>query len=157
LQKHSFKSLIYLSQMNIKLNVVLSFWVIFLIMVINHTTTAQNFNRQEGEVQKAVIKLFDAISINNVADIKSSCTTDVKFYEYGQIWTVDTILQKLSILPSDSTYNRTNTFDFVSTTIKGNLAWVTYYLESTITKSGNPDTKNWMETVILIKDKKEWK
>ncbi len=143
--------------MNIKLNVVLSFWVIFLIMVISHTTTAQNFNRQEGEVQKAVIKLFDAISINDAAGIKSSCTTDVKFYEYGQIWTVDTLLQKLTVLSGPSSYHRTNTFDFVSTKINGNIAWITYYLESTITKIGIPDIKHWMETVILIKEKKQWK
>ena len=143
--------------MKIKLNVALSFWVIFLIMVISHTTMAQNFNRQEGEVQKAVIKLFDAISINDAAGIKSSCTPDVKFYEYGQIWTVDTLLQKLSILSGTSTYSRTNKFDFLSTVLNGNIAWVTYYLESTITKTGKPEIKKWMETVILIKEKKQWK
>jgi len=143
--------------MNIKLNVGLSFWAIFLIMVISHATMAQNLNRQEAEVQNTVVKLFDAISINDTANIKSSCTTDVKFYEYGEIWTVDTLLQKLNKLSGTSAYSRTNKFDFVSTKINGNIAWITYYLESTITKTGKPEIIKWIETVILIKEKKQWK
>lgn len=143
--------------MKIKLNIGPSVWTIFLIMLTNHVTMAQNFIRQQAEVQKAVIKLFDAISINDAADIKSSCTTDVKFYEYGQIWTVDTLLQKLSVLSSTSAYSRTNKFNFVSTRVNGKIAWTTYYLESTITRNGILDIMKWMETVILIKEKKQWK
>lgn len=143
--------------MKIKLNFGPSVWVIFLIMMIIHVTVAQNFTRQDAEVQKAVIKLFDAISINGAADIKLSCTADVKFYEHGQIWTVDALLQKLSVLSGPLSYNRTNTFDFVSTWVNGNISWVTYYLESTITSTGKPDIIKWMETVILIQKKKQWK
>lgn len=143
--------------MKIKLNFGLSFWAIFLTMVISHVTIAQNFTKQDAEVKNTVIKLFDAISINNAAEIKSYCINDVKFYEYGQIWTLDTLLQKLRLMSGTSSYNRTNTFDFVTTMIKGNIAWVTYYLESTITRTGKPDIIKWMETVILIKEKKQWK
>ena len=142
--------------MKIKLNVGLSFWAIFLIMLICNVTMAQNFTSQEKEVQNTIVKLFDAISINDAADIKSYCTNDVKFYEYGQIWTLDTLLQKLSKLSGTSVYSRTNKFDFVSTKLKDNIAWATYYLESTITKTGKPDIIKWMETVILINVKKKW-
>ncbi len=143
--------------MKITLNFITSALVLFLIIMIHNFSLAQNHTKHEREVQKAVTKLFDAISINDAADIKSSCTNDVKFYEYGQIWTVDTLLQKLSVLSGPSSYNRTNTFDFVSTKVKGSIAWVTYYLESTITKTGKPDIIKWMETVILIKEKNQWK
>jgi ketosteroid isomerase-like protein len=143
--------------MKINLDVRPSFWTISLIIVISHITMAQDLTRQEAGVQNTVIKLFDAISINDAAGIKSSCTTDVKFYEYGQIWTVDTLLQKLSVLSDASVYSRTNKFDFVSTKVKGNIAWVTYYLESTITKNGNIKIVKWMETVILRQEKKQWK
>lgn len=113
--------------------------------------------KKEREVKKTVTNMFDAISMNDAALFKSYCTNDVKFYEYGQVWPLDTLLQKLSVLPSSSEYKRTNTFDFVSTTVIGNISWATYYLESTITKTGIPDIKHWMETVILIKEKKQWK
>lgn len=143
--------------MKITLNFITSALVLFLIITIHNISVAQNNTRHEKEVQKTITKLFDAISMNDTAEIKFYCTNNVKFYEYGQVWTVDTLLQKLSALSEPSGYNRTNTFDFVSTTVKGNIAWATYYLESTITKTGIPDIKHWMETVILIKEKKQWK
>jgi ketosteroid isomerase-like protein len=143
--------------MKITLNFITSALVLFLIITIHNISVAQNHARHEREVQKTISKLFDAISINDAAVIKSYCTNDVKFYEYGQVWPLDTLLQKLSSLPGSPAYNRTNTFDFVSTTVKGNIAWATYYLESTITKTGISDIKHWMETVILIKEKKQWK
>ena len=143
--------------MKIESKLASCFWTIFLIMLICNVTMAQNFTSQEKEVQNTIVKLFDAISINDAADIKSYCTKDVRFYEYGQIWTVDTLLKKLSVFSSTSDYSRANKFDFASTTVEGNIAWATYYLESTITKTGIPDIKHWMETVILIKEKKQWK
>jgi len=144
-------------KMKITFNLITSALVLFLIITIHNISVAQNHTRHEKEVQKTISKLFDAISINDAAVIKSYCTNDVKFYEYGQVWTVDTLLQKLSALSEPLGFNRTNTFNFVSTTVKDNIAWATYYLESTITKTGIPDIKHWMETVILIKEKKQWK
>lgn len=143
--------------MKIKLNFQTSVLVTFLIIIINNVNIAQNFTRQEQVVQQCIIKLFDEISINNAAGIKLYCLDDVKFYEYGQIWTIDTFLQKLSTLPGPSQYNRANKFDFVSTSVKGNIAWATYYLESTITRTGKTDIIKWMETVILLKEKNQWK
>lgn len=54
-------------------------------------------------------------------------------------------------------FKRINSFEFVNTTINKKTAWVTYYLQSTITRNNQQEIINWMETVILLKEKNQWK
>lgn len=54
-------------------------------------------------------------------------------------------------------FKRTNSFQFVNTTIHKKTAWTMYYLQSTFTRNGKDELVNWMETVVLIKEKKKWK
>lgn len=115
---------------------------------------AQSFNQQKQIVQQPIIKLFDALSNIDTASLKLYTTMDVKFYEYGLVWPIDTLIHEM-LLGTD--FKRTNSFEFVSTTINKNTAWVTYYLQSTFTRNGKEEIVKWMETVILIKEKKQWK
>ena len=78
---------------------------------ISTSTHAQSFNQQEQIVQQPIIKLFDALSNSDAAGLRLYTTRDVKFYEYGQVWPIDT----------------------------------------------HKEIVKWMETVILIKEKKQWK
>ena len=50
-------------------------------------------------------------------------------------------------------FKRTNSFDFINTTIDGNTAWATYYLQSEITRNGKQKLVKWMETIVLVKQK----
>ena len=54
-------------------------------------------------------------------------------------------------------FKRINSFDFINTTVDNNTAWVTYNLHSEITRNGKQSTVQWMETVIVIKEKQKWK
>ena len=54
-------------------------------------------------------------------------------------------------------FKRINSFDFINTTVADNTAWVTYNLHSEITRNGKQATVQWMETVIVIKEKQKWK
>jgi hypothetical protein len=81
----------------------------------------------------------------------------VRFYEYGQVWNMDTLIQKVMQSKLISDFKRTNNFEFVETTINKNTAWVTYYLQSTIYRYGKEEIIKWMETVILFKVKKQWR
>ena len=118
---------------------------------------AQSFNQQEQIVQQPIIKLFDALSNSDTAGLKLYTTRDVKFYEYGQVWPIDTLIHKMLLVSKAADFKRTNSFEFVSTTTNKNIAWVTYYLQSTFTRNGKEEIVKWMETVILIKEKKHWK
>ena len=132
------------------------FKLLLIAICISTIVHAQSFNKQEQIVQQTIIKLFDALSNSDAAGLRLHCTADVNFYEYGQVWTIDTLIHKVTFVkPAD--YKRTNTFDFVNTTIDGNTAWATYYLQSAITRNGKQELVKWMETVVLVKQKKQWK
>ncbi len=114
-------------------------------------------SKSQQAVQQSIQKMFDALSTSDTAGLKQYSTADIKFYEYGQVWTIDTMIQKMIPLMKVADYKRTNKLDFVSTTINRNIAWATYRLQSEITRNTKIDLVKWMETVILVKEKNQWK
>jgi ketosteroid isomerase-like protein len=113
--------------------------------------------KEQQPVQQTIGNIFTALTNADAAGLKLYCTDDVKFYGYGQIWTIDTLIQKAMQAKSIPDFKRTNSFEFVSTTINKKTAWATYYLQSAITRNGKQETIKWQETVILIKEKNKWK
>jgi ketosteroid isomerase-like protein len=111
----------------------------------------------EQEVQQTVTKLFDALSNRDATSLKNSCTTDVRFYEYGQTWTIDTLVNRTIIKNTAPDFKRTNKLDFISTTILGDAAWATYNLYSEITRDGKITSLHWLETVVLVREEKKWR
>jgi hypothetical protein len=89
--------------------------------------------------------------------LNAPATNTVRFYEYGEVWPMDTLISKVLKSKSIADFKRTNKFEFVNTTINKNIAWSTYYLQSTFTRNGKEELVKWMETVVLIKEKKQWK
>ena len=131
--------------------------LLLMLLTVAATSIAQSVKKQEPDVQQTIQNMFTALSNSDTADLKKFCTSDVNFYEYGQVWTIDTLIQKVILASKATDFKRTNQFEFVSTTIKGNTAWTTYYLQSTITRNGKEELVKWMETVVLVKEKKKWK
>ena len=136
-----------------KKNILLSAAIVIAIVLV----AQEQVTKDRLAVQQTIIKLFTALSNSDTAGLKLYSTTDVKFYEYGQIWTIDTMIQKVMLVSKASDYKRTNSFEFVNTTINKKTAWATYYLQSTITRNSKQETVKWMETVILLKEKNQWK
>ncbi len=130
--------------------------ILLIALLFSATANAQT-TQEEKRVQQAVENMFATLTNADTAALKTFVTADVHFYEYGQVWTIDTMIQKVIQSTSAPGFKRTNSFEFVSTAIHKNTAWVTYYLQSTFTRNGKEDVVKWMETVILIKEKKQWK
>jgi hypothetical protein len=128
-----------------------------LIALLLASTVNAQTTPDQAAVQKTIENLFAALTHVDTTAMKNLATTTVRFYEYGEVWPMDTLIRKVMQSKSISDFKRTNKFDFVNTTINQNTAWVTYYLHSTITRNGKEDNVKWMETVVLIKDKKQWK
>jgi ketosteroid isomerase-like protein len=114
-------------------------------------------NTPEHEVQQTIIQLFDALTQRDAVRIKNYCTTDVRFYEYGQTWTLDTLINKAITKNTAPDFKRTNKLDFVNTTLQGDAAWATYNLYSEVTREGKSTSLHWLETVVLVKDEKIWR
>jgi len=130
---------------------LIAFSISAILMAQEQLSTGQQ------EVQQTVIKLFDALSNRDSIGLKNSCTADVTFYEYGQVWNIDTLTLKAITSNKSADSKRTNSFDFINTTIDKTMACVTYYLQSVVTRDGKQSTAQWLETVVLIKEKKQWK
>jgi SnoaL-like domain len=108
-------------------------------------------------VQQTVVKLFDALSNRDSVNLKVYSTADITLYEYGQVWNIDTLILRAITLNQSADFKRTNSFEFISTTTDKNTAWVTYHLHSVILKDGKQSTVQWLETVVLSKERNQWK
>lgn len=131
-----------------------------LIIAISFSTWSHAqtlLTKDQREVQQTVISMVEALSNRDTVNLKEYCTADVTFYEYGQVWTIDTLINKAIKLNKATDFKRTNTFNFINTTTDRTTAWLTYHLNSAITRDGKQSTVQWLETVVLTKHKKRWK
>lgn len=131
-----------------------------LLIAISFTAILQaqsRFTESQKAVQQTVVKLFEALSNRDSISLQLYCADDIALYEYGQVWNIDTLIKRAITLNTSADFKRTNTLDFISTTINKNTAWATYYLNSEITKDAKQISIQWLETVVLVKEKKRWK
>lgn len=134
--------------------------IALIILAISFSTvlkSQQLLTKDQQKIQKTVVELFEALSKRDSVNLKTYSTTDISLYEYGQVWNIDTLIRKAIIMNQSTDFKRTNTFDFINTITDKKTAWITYRLSSVITKDGNQTKVNWLETVILQKEKKRWK
>lgn len=127
---------------------------IFLIALLQAqplTTTNQQ------AAQQTVINFFNALSNRDSVSLKTYSTADITLYEYGQVWNIDTLILKAITLNQSADFKRINSFEFINTTADKTTAWVTYRLQSVIVKDGKQSTVQWLETVVLVKERKQWK
>ncbi|HCZ36936.1 MAG TPA: hypothetical protein DHV26_13525 [Cytophagales bacterium] len=117
----------------------------------------QIFSKQEQEIQQSVIEMFQALSDRDSTTLKAYCSSDITLYEYGQIWTIDTLIRKAITMNQSADFKRNNTFDFIKVEADKTVAWVTYWLNSTITKDTKETVIQWLETVTLVRERKQWK
>lgn len=128
------------------------------VIAISFTALLQAQSTQSRQaVQQTVTKLFDALSNRDSVSLKQYCTDDIALYEYGMAWNMDTLINRAITLNIATDFKRTNTFEFINTTVNKNVAWTTYNLTSEITKDGKQASVKWLETVILVNKKNNWK
>ena len=116
-----------------------------------------NLTASQYAVQQTVIKFFDALSNRDSVSLKNYSTADITLYEYGQVWNIDTLILKAITLNQSADFKRTNNFEFISTTADKSTAWVTYRLQSVMFRDGKESTVQWLETVVVVRERKQWK
>ena len=89
--------------------------------------------------------------------LKNYCTAEITLYEYGQVWNMDTLILKAITQNQSADFKRTNSFEFITTAVDKNMAWLTYRLQSVISRDGKQSTIQWLETVVLVRERKHWK
>ena len=134
--------------------------ITFLTIAISVTAflqAQQLFSKKQLEIQQTVVKMFQALSNRDSMTLKSYCSPDITLYEYGEIWNIDTLIRKAITMNQSADFKRTNTFDFINTEKDKTTAWLTYKLSSVITKENKETVIQWLETVVLVRQKKMWK
>jgi len=111
---------------------------------------------EKAEVQQVITRFFDALSVANIPLMKAEVSDDFILLENGEIWTIDTLANKISG-PKPEGYLRQNSFDFVSTKIDKNRAYVYYKNKAEISSKTRNATIKWLESAILRKEKGRWR
>lgn len=142
---------------NTKLSIVRLLVLAFSITGSAQAQPPAPITRSQNAVQQTVTNMFDALANRDSVNLKLYCADDVTFYEYGQIWNIDTLITKAIKLNTATDFRRVNTIDFIKTTVNNNTAWATYNLQSAITSNGKQRNVHWLETVVLVKVKGNWK
>jgi hypothetical protein len=130
---------------------------LFVISIISIVQAQKKLTTDQGDVQKTVINLFDALSNRDSILLKANCTADVLLFENGQVWNLDTMMRIVISLKKLDDYKRMNKIEFIHTEIHKDVAWVTYHNQADITVTGKHRVVKWVETVILINEKNKWK
>ena len=110
---------------------------------------------EKVEVQQVITRFFDALSVANIPQMKAEVLDGFILLENGEIWTIDTLANKIS-KPKPEGYLRQNSFDFITTKIEKNRAWVYYKNKAEITSKTRNATIKWLESAILRKEKGRW-
>ena len=113
--------------------------------------------KSQKAIQQTVVKMFDALSNRDSVSLKDYCTADITLYEYGQVWNIDTLILKAITQNPAADFKRINSFDFINIIADKTTACITYRLQSAITRDGKQVTIQWLETVFLVKERKQWK
>ena len=131
----------------------------FLIIAISLSTLlpAQSLTKDQQDVQQTVINFFEALSRRDSVGLQSYSTIDITLFEYGQIWTLDTLIRRAIRLNTATDFKRVNSLEFINSSADKRIAWATYNLHSEITRAGKQLSIHWLESVILVREKKKWK
>jgi len=111
---------------------------------------------EKAEVQQVITRFFDALSVANIPLMKAEVSDDFILLENGEIWTIDTLANKIS-RPKPEGYLRQNSFDFLSTKTNKNRAYVYYKNKAEINSKTRNATIKWLESAILRKEKGRWR
>lgn len=111
----------------------------------------------QQKIQQTVINFFESLSNRDSVSLKSYSTTDITLFEYGRVWTLDTLIRRVIKLNTATDFKRVNSIEFINSSVDKNTAWATYNLHSEITRAGKQVSIYWLESVILVREKKKWR
>lgn len=117
----------------------------------------QAITKDQLKVQQTIINFFESLSNRDSVNLKSYSTIDISLFEYGQVWTLDTLIRKAITLNTANDFKRINSIEFINSSADKNTAWATYNLHSEITRAGKQVRIHWLESVILVRENKKWK
>ena len=134
------------------------FLLLMLLSLLSANIQAQQTAANQVAMQQPVIGLFDALAELDVNKARSYCTADVSILETGAIWNFDSLAQRITTRKEKATgFKRINKIDFIETRVFNDIAWISYFNTAIITINNKTVQVKWLESVVIKRDKGEWK
>lgn len=130
--------------------------IILLFTLMLCFSISSSAQKEKDSIENAITRFFDGISEINPGVLRDYSTSDFLLLENGEVWTVDTLINKLSTR-RNSNLVRINKFRFIKTEQDGNIAWVSYHNTAEFRLNDKQQTVRWLESAVLVKDKTRWK
>jgi hypothetical protein len=127
--------------------------IICFVMALSNGLFAQN---DKFKIHASVAGFFNGLSLVNEDTLKYFSTTDFQLLEDGEVWTIDTLMNKMSPR-KNSNVKRINKFEFIQTEQSGNMAWVSYHNTAQFILGEKQQVVRWLESAVLVKAKGRWK
>ena len=124
----------------------------FLVLSLVLSTSVQS---SEAMPFDAVRNLFAAMSAFDYVSMRSRVTDDFQLLEAGEVWDIGTLID--AIKPGEGSYVRRNFFSPIRTENNDEVVWVSYWNRATFAVQDTMSEQVWLESVVLIKDRGEWK
>ncbi len=135
-----------------------SLFLLFTCYLNSNSYAQTNGSNAQLIAQKVVTGLFEGLSELDVNKMRSFCTPDVTILETGKVWNFDSLALRTTLRKAKSVdFKRVNQIDLVETKFSGDIIWVSYFNQATITSGGKMLVVKWLESAVLKKDKGEWK
>lgn len=119
--------------------------------------SAQLFAQAEKKpIEASIVGFFNGLSLVNADTLKYYTTTDFLLLESGEIWNLDTLVNK--VMPMKNlNISRVNAFEFITIEQQGKMAWVGYHNAATYRMGDKERVAKWLETAVLVKEQGRWK
>jgi Domain of unknown function (DUF4440) len=115
-----------------------------------------NASAQKDSLEATIEGFFDGLSQLSESKLKEYTTADFLLLENGAVWNIDTLVSKISPLKNVS-FKRVNSFSFISSKQKGDVAWISYHNTAHYTVNERQQTRNWLESAVLMRQAGRWK
>ena len=112
--------------------------------------------QEDKNIQSTVVRFFEGISALNDKSIKAEVTANFSLLENGKIWTIDSLVKAITPYKSMQ-LKRINTFVFLETEQKGDMAWVSYHNTADLSVQTRKMKVQWLESAVLIREGLQWK
>lgn len=147
---------IYLTVVALMKKILISIILLFIVAV---TVMGQNTSIKEKQLVEDIVNdLFQGLAELDSQKVKQACMSEIKLLESGKVWTIDSLLLRVTTRKMKSTdFKRINTLNFIETKVNGNVAWTSYFNKAVITSNGKTTTVKWLESVILKREKNIWR
>jgi len=131
--------------------------IALIIITLSVSTLVHAQQNEKVQLEHSVTSFFDALSNRDSIRLRKFCTPAITLVENGSVWNADTLILKAITLNTSADFKRANNFRFINTTVNGKTGWSTYNLHSAITRNGKQVNLHWIETIVAVKEREQWK